>query len=187
MASDTYGADDQDGAEAFDEDNQNLDGEGQIEGEMRTFEELPDVLDVTQAAGDSDDDVALTSDDLVGDEALLEAEADADSTDIEDDDLAGRMPEAFDDDSLREGEVEELPVEGETGLDARDNDDDLAGPASEYAMSVPDADDVPLELSGDTDVQSEQADEANPADLESDTLDDADLKDLGYQDGRRKT
>ena len=47
------GADPQDSAEALDETNYDL-SEGV--GEMRTFEELPDVLDVTQADGDRDDD-----------------------------------------------------------------------------------------------------------------------------------
>ena len=49
----------QDNAEAFDETT--LDGQSQ-RGEMRTFEELPDLLDVTQAEGDRDDDEALALD-----------------------------------------------------------------------------------------------------------------------------
>ena len=44
------GWDEQDGAEALDEDVVGNDGE------LRTFEELPDVLDVTQAEGDADED-----------------------------------------------------------------------------------------------------------------------------------
>jgi len=47
------GYDDQDNAETFDE--ANLDDREQI-GEMRTFEEMPDLFDATRAYGDRDDD-----------------------------------------------------------------------------------------------------------------------------------
>src|SRR6266436_8038596 len=52
-------ADPQEGAEALDETNYEL---NEQRDEMRTFEELPDVLDVTQAVGDRDDDEALALD-----------------------------------------------------------------------------------------------------------------------------
>jgi hypothetical protein len=65
------GWDEQDGAEALDEDVVGRDGE------FRTFEELPDVLDVTKAEGDADDEAALTSEDL-GDDEIVERERDAD-------------------------------------------------------------------------------------------------------------
>jgi hypothetical protein len=65
-------SEDVDLAEAFDEDNQNLAGEG----EMKTFEELPMVLDVTSAEGDADNDDALIGEDLDDDEIIaLEREA----------------------------------------------------------------------------------------------------------------
>ena len=65
-------SEDVDLAEAFDEDNQNLAGEG----EMKTFEELPQVLDVTSAEGDADNDDALIGEDLDDDEIIaLEREA----------------------------------------------------------------------------------------------------------------
>jgi len=86
--------DDQDQSEIFDEDNQNLDGGGEQENEMRTFEELPDVFDVTSAVGDSDDDDALIAEELDDDE-IIELEADEGLADFEDDDLEGRMPEAL--------------------------------------------------------------------------------------------
>ena len=55
---DAFGdADSQDSAEVLDETN--YDDEL---GEMRTFEELPDVLDVTQAVGDRDEDEGLALD-----------------------------------------------------------------------------------------------------------------------------
>ena len=60
MAADVEGDwDGQDQSEVFDEDNQNLDDGGAPENEMRTFEELPEVIDVTSAEGDADDDEAL--------------------------------------------------------------------------------------------------------------------------------
>lgn len=81
------GWDGQDGAEALDEDVVGKDGE------LRTFEELPDVLDVTQAEGDADDDDALIGEDLDDDEIIdLEEEADAGDGVGEDD----KRPQVFD-------------------------------------------------------------------------------------------
>ncbi len=63
---------DPDLAETFDEDNQNVAGEG----DMKTFEQLPRVLDVTTAEGDADDDDALIGEDLDDDEIIaLERES----------------------------------------------------------------------------------------------------------------
>ena len=83
------GWDEQDGAETLDEDVVGRDGE------MRTFEELPDVLDITQAEGDADDDDALIAEDLDDDEIVaLEREADAGDGRAVDD----RRPDVFDGD-----------------------------------------------------------------------------------------
>jgi hypothetical protein len=78
--------DDQDQSEVFDEDNQNLDGDGRVRtGEMRTFEELPNVIDLTSAEGDNDDDDALIGEELDDDEIIaLERE----KNDVEDEDLS---------------------------------------------------------------------------------------------------
>ncbi len=77
------GRDEQDGAEALDEDVVGKDGE------FRTFEELPDVLDVTQAEGDADDDDALIAEELDDDEIIeLEQDEDGDPDDV--------RPEVFD-------------------------------------------------------------------------------------------
>ncbi len=81
------GYDEQDGAEAMDDDVIGKDGE------FRTFEELPDVLDVTTAEGDEDDDDALIGEDLDDDEIIdLEEEADAGDGADEDD----VRPQVFD-------------------------------------------------------------------------------------------
>lgn len=76
--------DDQDQSEVFDEDNQNLDGDGRVStGEMRTFEELPNVIDLTSAEGDSDDDDALIGEELEDDE-IIALEQDKDGSEDED-------------------------------------------------------------------------------------------------------
>nr|WP_295109172.1 hypothetical protein [uncultured Caulobacter sp.] len=77
------GWDEQDGAEAMDDDVIGKDGE------FRTFEELPDVLDVTQAEGDADDDDALIGEDLNDDEIIALEEEDGGDPDDE-------RPEVFD-------------------------------------------------------------------------------------------
>ena len=81
------GWDGQDGAEALDEDVVGKDGE------LRTFEELPNVLDVTSAEGDADDDDALIGEDLDDDE-IIDLEEDADAGDgVDEDDV---RPKVFD-------------------------------------------------------------------------------------------
>lgn len=81
------GWDGQDGAEAMDDDVIGRDGE------FRTFEELPDVLDVTQAEGDADDDDALIAEEL-DDEEIIELERDGDPGDGRD--VDDERPEVFD-------------------------------------------------------------------------------------------
>ena len=77
---DANGPDDQDFSEVFDEDNFDDADPGAPTNEFKTFEELPDVLDVTQADGDADED-AFDEDDIEGDDSLsasgVEPEADA--------------------------------------------------------------------------------------------------------------
>lgn len=50
------GLDDQDQSEVFDEDNSDISETGGVTNEFKTFEEMPDVLDVTSADGDADDE-----------------------------------------------------------------------------------------------------------------------------------
>ncbi|WGM30622.1 hypothetical protein [Brevundimonas sp. NIBR11] len=45
-----------DQSEAFDEDNNDASETGGVTNEFKTFEEMPDVLDVTTADGDADED-----------------------------------------------------------------------------------------------------------------------------------
>lgn len=81
------GWDEQDGAEALDEDVVGKDGE------LRTFEELPEVLDVTRAVGDANDDDALIAEELDDDE-IIELEQDNDPG--EGRDVGDARPQVFD-------------------------------------------------------------------------------------------
>jgi hypothetical protein len=156
--------DSQDQAETFDEANV-TGGEGDVSlggdspvtpGEdMRTFEELPDVEDYTQADGDSDDDeaVALDADEFdpdAVDDADLEEDDELDyhaATEEHEDDLDGLGPE----DGFNEDRI-----------DARS---DVAG----LADDVEDADAV---SGGEDDFTN----------FQSKGLDDDDLKRLGYSE-----
>jgi hypothetical protein len=114
---DAFGdGDAQDGAEALDETNYDS-GDND---EMRTFEELPDVLDVTRAVGDRDDDEGLALDadefdeDAIGDDdAEADDELDYRASDEEhEDDLDGLGAEdSYNDDELGGDEVEGLDEE----------------------------------------------------------------------------
>ena len=151
MATDVEGDwDGQDQSEIFDEDNQNEDEAGGPGNELRTFEELPEVLDVTSAVGDADDDEALIAEEL-DDDDIIRLESDAELADFEDDDP-----------------------------DTRDEaDDDEPDEAGELSMSRAPDDNVDLEFTGDLDsLPATEADSA--AAMEADDLDDDDLEDLGY-------
>lgn len=76
------GRDDQDQSETFDEDNLDASETGGVTNEFKTFEEMPDVLDVTSADGDADEE-DFDEDDQSIDEDLgaggIELEVDAQS------------------------------------------------------------------------------------------------------------
>lgn len=127
--------DDQDQSEVFDETNATDGGDaGEVRGyaqaaERRVFEELPDVEDLTQLAGDRDDDEALALDadefdpDAVGD-GDFEEDNELDyraSTEEHEDDLDGLGPDdGFNDHRILRSEIE--------GLDeVRDADDAEGG------------------------------------------------------------
>jgi len=109
-------ADPQDGAEALDEDNLELEGQ---RNERRTFEELPDVQDLTQAEGDRDDDEAVALDAAEFDpDAVTDADFEDDheldyraATEEREDDLDGQGPEdAFNEDRLAKGQIDGLEL-----------------------------------------------------------------------------
>jgi hypothetical protein len=158
--------DPQDQAETFDEANV-TGGEGDVSlggdspvtpGEdMRTFEELPDVEDVTRAEGDADDDEAIALDaDEFDPDAMTDNDLEEDdeldyhaATEEREDDIDGQGPEdGFNEDRL----------------DARSEIEGLA-------TDVEDADQV-------------EGGEDDFTDFQSKNLDDADLQRLGYSDAK---
>ena len=148
--------DPQDQAETFDE-SQTVGGEGSVSlggdspaevgGEMRTFEELPAVEDVTRREGDEDDDEAIALDaDEFNPDAIQDRDFEEDdeldyraATEEREDDIDGLGPEGGRgaEDQLSSGDIEGLDevrdadaVEGGeddfTNFEARDvSDDDL--------------------------------------------------------------
>jgi hypothetical protein len=160
--SDADGFDSQDQSEVFDESNVvggERDGPLGFDSlsDMRTFEDLPDVEDFTQARGDRDDDEALALDaDEFREDAVTDADFEDDdelsygaATGEREDDLDGLGPEdGFDEDLI----------------DARSDIDGLA-------EDVEDADQV---SGGEDDFTN----------FQSKGLDDDDLKRLGYSEDR---
>lgn len=119
---DDDGYDDQDGAEAFDE--ANLDDHEEL-NEMRTFEELPDLLDVTRADGDRDEDEALALDSDEFDEDAF------DDADLEEDDELDYRAAADDRD---EDEFDEDRVDPDSidGLDEVADADQVSGGEDDF-------------------------------------------------------
>ncbi|HEY9219658.1 MAG TPA: hypothetical protein VIO94_16540 [Phenylobacterium sp.] len=109
--------DPQDQAEALDDTNFSDEEEN---SELRTFEELPDVLDVTQVAGDRDDDEALALDaDEFDEEAFGDEDTEEDNEldyraksededDIYDDEDSNDIVDDFDEDAAGDQEIEGL-------------------------------------------------------------------------------
>ena len=154
--------DDQDGAEAFDEDNTNDDLARSGGEDAEQFEDLPDVYDVTTRVGDADDDEAEIGEDLDDDEIVADARDD-DDDDLEDDDLAARHGEGY--------AGQDPADENDLGLD----DPDLLDGIDEE-----EPDEVELTYAGDlSDVEGAGS---GAAEMESETLSDDDLEDLDYKD-----
>jgi hypothetical protein len=153
----------QDQAEAFDESN-TAGGEGDVPlagdsplsiGEdMRTFEELPDLEDVTRAEGDADDDEAIALD---ADEFDPDAVQDRDFE--EDNELDYRAADAE-----REDDID--------GLGPDPGDEPLRRSESEIS-GLSEVRDASLAEGGEDDFSN----------FEAEDLDDADLKNLGYARG----
>lgn len=76
--------DDQDQSELFDEDNFDPSSDGLDRHQRRTFEETPEVLDLTRADGDADDDEALIGEELDDDE-IIEIELEQADADLDED------------------------------------------------------------------------------------------------------
>lgn len=129
--------DPQDQAETFDETN-TVGGEGvdsalEPAGEMRTFEELPELLDVTRADGDRDDDEALALDaDEFDEDAVDDGDFEEDneldyraSTEEHEDDLDGLGPEdGYDDAQVSAQEIDGLHEVRDAG-EAEGGEDDF--------------------------------------------------------------
>ena len=162
--------DPQDQAETFDEANV-VGGEGDSAlgfdspvspaSEMRTFEELPDVEDLTQADGDRDEDEAVALD---ADE--FDADAVIDNDLEEDDELDYRAAT-----EEREDDIDGLGPEDGFNEDRLDARSDIEG----LSEDVEDADQV-------------EGGEDDFTNFQSKALDDDDLQRLGYsdKDGRAK-
>jgi len=148
--------DDQDQSEMFDEDRINPD-EGTSGPDMLTFEELPDVFDVTSKVGDADvdeDETALDADELGEDD--LEALSDADGED-------NTLADALEDDP------EENELLDADDLQAIDGLDDLEEGEAE------------IEYVEDTDAVAGAAPNRARVMESGGELSDADLQELGYQ------
>jgi len=153
--SESYDADDQDSAEALDE--AMLD-EDEGRGEMRTFEELPDALDVTRAEGDRDDDDAVALDANEFDEDAVD-----DSETEEDDELNYRAATHEEEDDL-------------DGLGDEDSfDEDALGAATSIEGLDEEVADADLASGGEDDVSN----------FQSKGLSDEDLQNMGYSENRK--
>jgi hypothetical protein len=149
--------DDQDQSEIFDEDNLDETETGGAGPEYRTFEETPDVLDVTRKQGDDRDDPEVD-----------EADFQLDSEDEED--LEEGLPERGDgDEAPDEDAYDESDLETQPSLDLLDG------------VTRPVRRDTPLQFVPD--VEALKGAQGSAAHFESRReLDDADLEELGYRD-----
>lgn len=117
------GYDDQAGAEALDETN--LDDD-QDRGEMRTFEELPDLLDLTTAEGDRDDDEGVALDASEFDEAAFDEDNPEEDNELQyravaaDDNEDG---DAFDEDQIEPDSIDGLDEVADAELVTGGEDD----------------------------------------------------------------
>ncbi len=146
------GFDDQGRAEALDETNF-----GEYGRERRTFEEIPDVLDVTTADGDRDEDEAVALDaDEFRDDALTDGDLE------EDDELDYRAAS-----EEREDDIDGL------GPEDRFNEDAVSANSIEGLDEVRDAGEAVV---GEDDVTDFQASDVS----------DADLKAMGYSESRER-
>ena len=165
MPSDRADYDDQDQAEVFDEDVMLDSGVGPS-GDMKTFEELPDVYDVTHALGDADVD---------------EVHGAQDADELEEEDLVGigddlDYDEEAEDDTL----ADDLEDEPEDTAIYDDDEDDLDTADGIAALR---ADEAELEYVENLDETRSNAGRAARHLESKGELSDTDLEELGYKDG----
>ncbi|HEX4710640.1 hypothetical protein [Phenylobacterium sp.] len=150
-----YDAEPEDGAEAFDEDNLDLNEE---RNEMRTFEELPDVLDVTQAVGDRDDDEAVALD-----------------------------ADEFNEDAIDDSDLEEdNELDYHAATEEHEDDLDGLGPEDSYdedRLAAPDNIEGLDEEVGNADTV--EGGEDDVTDFQAKAVSDSDLEDMGYSENRK--
>ncbi|MBC6980593.1 hypothetical protein [Caulobacter sp. 17J80-11] len=119
---DTYDYDDQDQSEVFDEDNTEIDPNAVGGAEFKTFEEMPDVYDATQAVGDARDvdelDEADFSEDAVDDEDLEEEDEVVDD-DVYDETDEEDVVDLDDVDGVDEADPNDVELEFTPDVDGR--------------------------------------------------------------------
>jgi hypothetical protein len=145
----------QDSAEALDE---TVLDENEGMGEMRTFEELPELFDVTRANGDRDDDEGLAVDAADFDEDAI------DDSDTDDDDELDYRAATHE----REDDIDGLGAEDGFDEDAMDLASSIEGLDEEVA-------DAGLVSGGEDDISNFQAR----------NLSDEDLQRMGYSENRK--
>ena len=157
--------DEQDQAEVFDEDIMGDEGIGPS-AEMRTFEELPDVYDVTTARGDADVD------------GLVEARDADEVTDEDLDEIGGAV--GYDEDEDDDDRLDDA-LEDEPELSDLDDEDDL-----DEVDGIDDAeeDEAELEYVGDVEATTSNAGRTATRFESRGELSNEDLEELGYQDGK---
>lgn len=153
--------DEQDQSEVFDEDIMADEGTGPS-NDMRTFEELPDVYDVTSRQGDADsgDDLRAADADEIEDEELDDLDLDEDD-DEDDDTLDDDFEDAAEDD-------DSVSIDDDDDLDDVDGIDELEDDEVESTTASD------LMEAGQTDTVSDYESEGE--------LSDADVQELGYAD-----
>ena len=149
--------DEQDQSEIFDEDNLDENETGGIGPEYRTFEETPDLLDLTRKIGDDRDDPEM-------DEADFQLDAE------DEEDLEEGLPEFGDGDEGPDRDpYDESDLETQPRLDLLDG------------ITQPIRHDAPLQFVPD--VEALRGAQGSAAHFESRSeLNDEDLEELGYRD-----
>lgn len=147
------GFDDQDQAETLDE-TMTVGDDGP--GEMRTFEELPEVADLTQLIGDRDDDEAVALD-----------------------------ADEFDPDAIGDADFEEdNELDYRAATEEREDDIDGLGPDDNFVEAQVSADEIDG-LEEVRDAAEAEGGEDDVTDFQARNVSNEALKDMGYAEDRR--